>query len=70
MPISSNVSKVYPFEVLIPAGTFGNKKACKAKADQIRTVDKRRLGDLLGELPAELLDPSVATALKLHLAIK
>ena len=66
LPIASNVAKVYPFEVLIKAGACGNKDDCKAKANQVRTVDKRRLGNLMGLLPPEAL-AAIDAALRLHL---
>jgi mRNA interferase MazF len=45
--------KVYPFEVLIPAAERGLPHPSKAALDQIRTVDKRRLGRYIGTLPSE-----------------
>ncbi len=66
LPITSKISKVYPFEVLLAPGVFGNKEASKVKADQIRTVDKRRLGKVMGMLPEAALS-DVARALRLHL---
>jgi mRNA interferase MazF len=43
IPITSYVEKVYPFEVLLPAGENGLSKNSKAKCNQIRTIDKQRL---------------------------
>lgn len=68
LPITSALEKVYPFEVLLRAGIFGNKEDCKAKADQIRTVDKRRLRRLMGMVPPEIL-ARVEVATRLHLDI-
>lgn len=68
LPLSTRVGRIHPFEVLLSAGSFGHAKTCKAKADQIRTVDKRRLGELLGILPPELLD-KCDEAIRLHLAL-
>jgi mRNA interferase MazF len=68
LPLSSSVEKVYPFEVLIRPKIFGNSQACKAKANQIRTVDKRRLGELIGILPNPLI-LQIDAALRLHLAL-
>lgn len=66
LPMTSNVAKVYPFEVLIRAGACGNKDDCKAKANQVRTVDKRRLGNPMGMLPPEAM-AAIDAALRLHL---
>lgn len=49
VPITSNVDKVYPSEALVTVGG----RACKAAADQIRTVSKQRLKERLGELSAD-----------------
>jgi mRNA interferase MazF len=69
LPITSKTDKVYPFEVQVPAGTIGNREACKIKANQIRTVDKSRLGASMGILPGDLLS-RVESAMLLHLAIE
>ncbi len=45
--------KVYPFEVLIPAAEGELPHPSKAALDQIRTVDKRRLGQHFGTLPPQ-----------------
>lgn len=58
--------RVYPFETLLAAGAFGNTEPCKVKADQIRTVDKRRLGRLIGALSRKLI-LQVEEAARLHL---
>jgi mRNA interferase MazF len=68
LPITSKTSKVYPFEVLLAPGVFGNKEAAKVKADQIRTVDKRRLGKVMGMIPEATLS-DVGRALRLHLGL-
>jgi len=44
LPITSNVGKIYPFEVLIKAKESGLKTDSKIKANQIRTLDKVRIG--------------------------
>ena len=49
VPISSNISKIYPSEVKI---TFQGKET-KAMADQIRTISKQRLISKIGTLPPE-----------------
>jgi len=68
VPLTSNVSRILSFEVLIPIGVGGVQKDSKAKADQLRTIDKSRLVKRYGVLP----DPYIAQlnkALKLHLAL-
>lgn len=68
VPLSTKVAKAYPFHVLLPAGSYGNKVPAKAKAEQVRTVSKLRLGKLLGTLPS-LLMTRVDDALRLHLQL-
>ena len=51
-PISSmGIQKVYPFEVLIPKGEGGLSRASKVLLDQIRSIDKVRIGNRIGVLP-------------------
>jgi len=69
LPVTSNMTKVHPFEVLLPARLCGLKEDSKAKADQVRTVDKRRLGKLVGFAPAEVMKEADA-ALRLHLDLE
>jgi mRNA interferase MazF len=57
---------LYPFEVLVPGGIAGLTSDSRIKANQVRTVDKRRLVSFRGSLTAEYL-PRVEKALKIHL---
>ncbi|MEK7281965.1 MAG: type II toxin-antitoxin system PemK/MazF family toxin [Chloroflexota bacterium] len=61
--------KEYPFEVLVPKGVAGLTADSRIKANQIRTVDKRRLVSFRGSLPSQYL-PQVEKALKIHLNLK
>ncbi len=64
-PITSNVTKVYSFEVEIPSGVGGLRARSKVMINQTRAVDKARLIRKLGHIP----DPTqkeVDQALKLH----
>ncbi len=68
-PISSgNTEKIYPFEVLVPAGEAGLGKASKVLLDQIRTVDKQRLGNKIGALTGERME-EVNRAIRRSLAV-
>ena len=64
-PITSNVGKVYSFEVEVPARTGGLKTRSKVMPNQTRAVDKIRLLKKMGHLPQELID-EINRALKLH----
>ena len=68
VPVTSNLARVYPFQVLLPAASTGLGRDSKAQAEQIRSIAVDRLGDRLGAVPnALLLD--IDDALRLHLAL-
>ena len=69
LPVTSNVTRIYPFEVKLPAKDTGLGKDSKAMAQQVRTLDKGRLGlHAAGQVPAGLM-VQVDAALRLHLAL-
>jgi mRNA interferase MazF len=56
LPITSNISRVYPFELLIDPKESGLPKPSKVQAQQIRTIAKKRItGAPLGRLTLETL---------------
>lgn len=68
VPVTSNVARIYPFQVLLPAGATGLPRDSKAQAEQVRSVAIERIGSSAGFLPADLLD-DLDAALRLHLAL-
>ncbi|MCM0594156.1 MAG: type II toxin-antitoxin system PemK/MazF family toxin [Gloeotrichia echinulata IR180] len=57
LPLTSNVSRVYPFEVLLNPEDSGLSKPSKIQAQQIRTISKQRiLGDAVGNLHTEFME--------------
>jgi len=64
-PITSNVSRIYSFEVELPADAGGLSQKSKVMINQTRAVDKIRLFKRLGILPEEIMD-KVDSALRLH----
>ena len=69
LPITSNVTKVYPFEVALSPADSGLLKASKIQVQQIRTIAKQRIrGDVIGSLSLSLMQ-LVDTAIKLHLSL-
>ena len=68
VPVTSNVSRLYPFQVLLPAAATGLKRDSKAQAEQVRSVSIDRIGARIGELDATLL-ADLDEALRLHLAL-
>lgn len=68
VPVTSNVARVYPFQVLLPAKECGLRRNSKAQAEQVRSVAVERVGQPVGRLPAALL-AALDDALRLHLAL-
>ncbi len=66
VPVTSDVERVYRFQVLLPAGTGGLTRDSKAQAQQIRAVDAVRIGRRLGALSVDTM-ASLDRALRLHL---
>jgi mRNA interferase MazF len=66
VPVTSNVSRILPFQVLLPEGSAGLRVDSKAQAEQVRSVSVERIGSALGRLPASLM-AAVDEALRLHL---
>jgi len=64
-PITSNVKRVYSFEVKVLSGTGGLRTRSKVMVNQTRAVDKIRLVKKLGHLPEEIM-AKINQALKLH----
>ncbi|MFI0419244.1 type II toxin-antitoxin system PemK/MazF family toxin [Spongiactinospora sp. 9N601] len=68
VPITSNIRRVLPFQVLIPARTCGLRADSKAQAEQVRAVSPQRIRDRIGRLtPREL--KMLDGALRLHLGL-
>jgi mRNA interferase MazF len=68
VPVTSNTSRVYPFQVLLPAGEGGLTVDSKAQAEQVRSIDYARLRRRVGAItPASLgrLDEALRTHLGL-----
>lgn len=69
VPLTSNVERVFPFEVLLPARKSGLAKDSKACAQQVRTISKQRLADRrMGVVPAAEMH-ALDAALRLHLGL-
>jgi mRNA interferase MazF len=68
VPVTSNVSRVLPFQAVLPAAETGLKVDSKAQAEQVRSVAVERVGHLLGRVPAPIM-ARVDDALRLHLQL-
>ena len=68
LPITSITTKIYPFEVFLPKGEGGLANDSKAKANQIRTIDKQRISDKIGKI-SESKQAEIEGAILIHLGI-
>jgi len=69
LPITSNVTRVYPFKILLNPEDSGLSKPSKVQAQQVRTISKQRItSDAVGSLSEEIMQ-LVNAALKLHLDV-
>lgn len=68
VPVTSNLTRVYPFQVALPAAQTGLRMDSKAQAEQIRSVSIERIGPPLGFVPAQLMG-QLDDALRLHLQV-
>ena len=65
LPITSTTAKIYPFDE--GEGNLANDS--KAKANQIRTIDKQRIGDRIGKINESKL-AEIENAILTHLDIE
>jgi mRNA interferase MazF len=68
VPVTSNIQRIYPFQVLLPAADTGLDRDSKAQAEQIRSIAVERVGDRLGVVPNALM-LEIDEALRLHLLL-
>ncbi len=69
LQITSNVSRVYPFEVLLELEEGGLPKSSKVQTHQIWTISKQRIsGGMPGSLSEEKMQ-FVDAAIRLHLVL-
>lgn len=68
VPVTSNLTRVFPFQVLLPAESTGLRVDSKAQCEQVRAVSVERLGPALGQLPASIMG-EVDAALRLHMQL-
>ncbi|HCU91719.1 MAG TPA: mRNA interferase MazF9 [Actinobacteria bacterium] len=68
VPVTSNIERIYPFQVLLPAQQSGLPHDSKAQAEQVRSIAVERVGKRIGELPAALIT-QLDQALRIHLSL-
>jgi mRNA interferase MazF len=68
VPVTSNVERIYPFQVLLTAQATGLARDSKAQAEQVRSVAIERVGERIGILTSADL-AELEEALRIHLAL-
>jgi mRNA interferase MazF len=68
VPVTTNTAVIHPFHVLLPAGSGGLTHDSKAQTEQIRAIDVRRIGEVIGHLDADLA-AELDHALRLQLSV-
>lgn len=68
VPLTSNITRVLPFQVLVPPDDTGLSRPSKAQAEQVRSIAVERLGSRVGRMPAASLQ-ALDLALRLHLQL-
>jgi mRNA interferase MazF len=68
VPVTSNIERVYPFQVLLPAAVTGLDRDSKAQAEQVRSIAVERVGERLGVVSNAIM-LEVDDALRLHLGL-
>jgi mRNA interferase MazF len=68
VPVTSNVDRIYPFQVLLTAASTGLDNNSKAQAEQVRSIAVERLGKRLGVVQQATME-ELDEALRLHLAL-
>jgi mRNA interferase MazF len=68
VPVTSNIERVYPFQVFLPAASTGLPRDSKAQAEQVRSVAVERVTERRGALAPDLVR-ELDRALRLHLSL-
>ena len=68
VPVASNTTRLFPFQVLLSADGTGLPVDSKAQAEQVRSVSVERLGPVIGRMPTHLMT-RLDDALRLHLQL-
>jgi mRNA interferase MazF len=68
IPVTTNVSRIFAFQTLLPADATGLAVNSKAQAEQIRSVAVERVGPAVGRVPTDLM-ADLDNALRVHLQL-
>ena len=69
VPLTAAQRRLYPAEVLLPAGVAGQPRDSIMMAHQIRTISQQRIGRRFGSLGDGALRDQVHRAIKEHLSL-
>ena len=65
-PLSSNTNKVYPFEVYVPKKLTGLNENSKIMIIQLRSIDKKRLINKIGNIEDKEITNKINKAISEH----
>jgi mRNA interferase MazF len=69
IPTTSNVTRIFPFQVLLTSEATGMPMDSKAQVEQLRAVGTDRIGNtVIGRVPAHLM-AEIERAIGLHLQL-
>ncbi|MEU6219854.1 type II toxin-antitoxin system PemK/MazF family toxin [Streptomyces sp. NPDC047022] len=68
VPLTTNTSRVYPFQVLLPAEECGLPKDSKVQCEHVRALAPERLLRPIGAVPRRRMT-EIDAALRRHLAL-
>jgi mRNA interferase MazF len=68
VPVTSTITRVFAFQVLLPVDESGLRVDSKAQAEQVRSVSVEHLGQVIGRVPIHLMG-QLDDALRLHLQL-
>lgn len=68
VPVTSNTGTIFPFQAELPADETGLNVDSKAQAEQIWSVDVRRIRNQIGFVPLSRMS-AIDDALRIHLQL-
>ena len=66
VPVTSNITQIHPFQVLLTAQDTGLRLDSKVQVEQLRAVAVERVGSLIGRVPFDLM-VQIDNAMRLHI---
>jgi mRNA interferase MazF len=67
-PITTNIDRIYPFDIYLPIGCCGLKEGSKVQLNYLRGLNRSRLSAYLGQLPKTIM-AELDDKLRIHLGI-